>query len=335
MSQARVARKVGLGAVLAALLLFAWAYQIQMPGRVYAGPRQSLSREGEEIRQHLLTHVRVLAGEIGERNYVKHAALGRAADYIDTVLTALGYRVATQEYTARRLTFRNLEATLPGRGRADEIIVVGGHYDSVDGAPGADDNASGTAAVLELARLLARDRFERTVRFVAFVNEEPPFFNRDSMGSRVYAARVARDGQRVVAMLSLESIGFYSTGSGSQRYPFPFSLFYPDRGDFVGFVANLASRPLVRRSVRAFRQRTPLPSQGVAAPGWMPGIFWSDHASFWRHGYQAIMITDTAPFRNWHYHQETDTPDKLDYARMAHVVEGVADVVRELARPAS
>jgi hypothetical protein len=320
-------------AVPVLLAFLAWAWMIRMPGGSYSGPRQRLDPWLDSLRQRLIGHVRVLAEDIGERNYVRHAALDRAALYLDSVLTSLGYQVSSHPYTARGGTYRNLEATIPGDGREDEIVVVGAHYDSVDGAPGADDNASGTAALLELARDLRQARLQRTVRFVAFTNEEPPFFGGDSMGSRVYADLAASRGDRVVAMFSLETIGSYHNEPGSQRYPFPFSLFYPDRGNFIAFVGNLASRRLVHRSIRSFRSVAPLPSEGVAAPGWMPGIFWSDHWSFWRHGVPAVMITDTAPFRYRHYHTEHDTPDKLDYARMARVVDGMSEVVRQVALP--
>ena len=218
---------------------------------------------------------------------------------------------------------------------AQEIVVVGGHYDTVSDSPGANDNASGTAAVLELARLLRNERFNRTIRFVAFVNEEPPHFDTHSMGSRHYAARSAERDEDIVAMISMETIGYFRTEPGTQHYPPPFSLFYPNRGDFIGFVGNLASRSLVRRSIRVFRETTELPSEGVAALGQIPGITWSDHSSFWLHGYKALMITDTAPFRFPHYHMPTDTPEKLDYDRMARVVAGVAEVLRDLADPIS
>ena len=314
-------------------LLYTWVVMVQMPGSSFSGPFSPLSVNEETTRQHLEDHVRVLAAEIGERNDMTYAALDDAATYIDSVLTDIGFDVASQQFDVATQTFRNLEATLPGEGLADEIIVVGGHYDAVEGSPGANDNASGTAAVLELARLLSTERFARTIRFVAFANEEPPFFNTDFMGSRAYAERSARSGENIVAMISLETIGFYSSEPGSQRYPPPFSLFYPDRGDFIGFVGNPASRRLVRRCIRVFRQKAHYPSQGVAAPSWIPGVNWSDHASFWLHGYQAIMISDTAPFRYPHYHTKEDTADKLDYSRMARVVIGVAHVLRELAQP--
>lgn len=191
----------------------------------------------------------------------------------------------------------------------------------------------GWPPLLELARLLADESLAATVRFVAFVNEEPPYCFTPEMGSRVYAKQATRQDDNIVAMYSLETMGYYTSTPNSQRYPFPFNLFYPDRGNFIGFVGNLSSRKLVRRSVELFRRHTQFPSHGAAAPGWIPGISWSDHSSFWKYGYPALMITDTAPFRYPYYHTPQDTVDKVDYVRLARVVHGVAQMVRELARP--
>ena len=314
-----------------ALAVGAWSLMIRMPGRSHAGPLQPLTVEEETIRRDLETHVRTLAGTIGERHYARPQALARAVAYLQDALARLGYEVTAQPFAAGGQTFHNLEVVIPGGSRADEIVVVGGHYDTVEGSPGADDNGSGSAAVVALARLLARDRPARTVRCVLFANEEPPFFESGGMGSRVYAAQAARRGDRIVAMFALETIGYYTDRSGTQQYPFPLGPFYPDRGDFIGFVGNLQSAPLVRRSIRVFRGTTAFPSEGVAAPAWIPGISLSDHASFWLHGWRAIMISDTAPFRYPYYHSALDTPDKLDYARLARVVAGVARVVRDVA----
>ena len=322
---------LALAAAVAALLAVCWALMIRMPGRSHTDAIPPLVPAEEESRARLTAHVVELAGRIGERNFRRPAALAAAATYVETELAALGYRVVSQPFEVSGQPFRNIEATLAGHGRPEEVVVVGGHYDSVVGTPGADDNATGTAAVLELARLLRDVPLERTVRFVAFVNEEPPFFLTEQMGSRVYARAAARRGDRIVAMLSLETIGYYSQAPGSQRYPPPLGAFYPSRGDFIGFVGNVASRALVRRSVAAFRRHARFPSEGVAAPSWVPGVFWSDHDSFWREGYPALMITDTAPFRNPAYHSAADTPAHVDYPGMARVVHGVAAVLRELA----
>jgi Zn-dependent M28 family amino/carboxypeptidase len=304
---------------------------INMPGESYRGPFQPLNAEEALIRDRLRAHVEVLADRIGERNLWHYPALQAAAAYIEDSWRDLGYRLERQEYDASGKAVRNIAVELHGTVEADEIVVIGAHYDSVPGSPAANDNGSGVAALLELARLLSGAALPRSVRFVAFVNEEAPFYDTPQMGSRVYAARARARGDDIKAMLSLETIGCYSDEPGSQKYPFPFSHFYPNRGNFIGFVGNLGSRRLVRAAIEAFRAHTAFPSEGVAAPGWITGIAWSDHWSFWREGYPAIMITDTAPFRYVHYHAATDTPDKIDYPRTARVVHGLARVVAELA----
>jgi Zn-dependent M28 family amino/carboxypeptidase len=181
-----------------------------------------------------------------------------------------------------------------------------------------------------MARLLAGKSHARTLRLVAFVNEEQPFSGSEEMGSRVYAQHSRQRGEQIKAMISLETIGHYSDQPASQHYPFPFSYFYPDTANFIGFVGNLSSWQLVRQAIGAFRASTAFPSEGVAAPEWVSGVGWSDHASFWQAGYPAIMITDTALFRYQHYHEATDTPDKLDYQSLARVTRGLVDVAVEL-----
>jgi len=306
---------------------------IRMPHRSYSGPFRPLSDEEAVLRDRLRAHVSVLAGDIGERNVWRSRALEASARHVERGLGDLGYLVTVQEFDVQGVTVKNLEAERKGNSVPEEVVVVGAHYDSIIGSPGANDNASGVAGVLEMARLLADQPLPRTVRFVAFVNEEPPFFQTDDMGSRVYASRARRRGERIVAMLSIETIGYYSEETGSQHYPFPLSLVYPNTANFIGFVGNHASRDLVRRAIGTFRTRTDFPSEGITAPEWITGIGWSDHASFWKEGYAALMITDTALFRYRHYHTPEDTPDKIDYTRMARVVMGIARVVAELARP--
>jgi len=304
---------------------------IDMPKSSYTGPFHPLSEDEVQVRDRLEKHVSMLAGEIGERNIRHPQGLEASLDYIEKVLGDLGYQVEMQEYKVENKTVANLEAERIGTSLAGEIVVVGAHYDSVFGTPGANDNASGVAGLLEIARLLAAEELSRTVRFVAFVNEEPPFFSTGDMGSRVYASRSRRRGEDIVAMLSLETIGYYSENPGSQHYPFPFSYFYPSTANFIGFIGNFSSRRLVRRAIGTFRQHTRFPSEGLAAPEWVTGVGWSDQWSFWQEGYPAIMVTDTALFRYDHYHTPQDTPDKLDYARTARVVSGLTRVVADLA----
>ncbi len=317
--------------ILLILLICGCAYITTMPGKSYSDPLAPLSDEEKQLSRHLKTHVTVLGGKIGERHVWCNDRLNQAADYIQSVLIGLGYRVSTQEFQVEAGTVRNIEAERKGSSVPEEIIIIGAHYDSVIGSPGANDNASGIAAVIEIARLLADKKLSRTLRFVAFVNEEPPFFETEQMGSRVYAARSHQRKENIAAMLSLETIGYYSDDAGSQKYPFPFRYFYPNIGNFIGFVSNLSSGKLLRQVIASFRKHTAFPSEGVAAPGWLTGIGWSDHAAFWQEGYPAIMITDTAPFRYQHYHTRHDTPDQLDYDRMARVVSGISRVAAEMA----
>ncbi|MSO93946.1 MAG: M20/M25/M40 family metallo-hydrolase [Rhodospirillales bacterium] len=311
-------------------------FATSMPGRSHAGPLPPLTPEEIELRERLKAHVEALAGGIGERNAWHAGSLDRAAAFIEGQLAGLGYAVEKQDFSTtgealRGVTFSNLTVEIPGASKAKEIVVVGAHYDTVPGSPGANDNGTGVAAVIELARVLKAERLPRTLRFVLFANEEQPFFTSDAMGSRVYAKAAKARGDAIAAMISVETVGYYPRAKGSQRYPFPLGFFYPDAGNFIGFVSNVGSRDLLRRAIGAFRSETAFPSEGLAAPALVPGVDWSDHASFWEQGYPAIMVTDTAPYRYPHYHSSSDTPDKIDYDSFARVVAGLAKVVAELA----
>ena len=303
----------------------------QMVGKSYSGRFLPLSVQEKEISANLRDHVFMLADEIGERNIWLPQKLNAAAAYIEKVWQEQSFDVQHQEYAARGVESTNLIIEIPGISMPDQIIIVGAHYDSVLGSPGANDNGSGVASLLEISRLLAGKKPARTVRLVAFTNEEPPFFLRMDMGSRVYASRSRGRKENIVGMLSLETMGYYSEAPNSQEYPFPFSFFYPHTANFIGFVGNIRSRHLVRLSLATFRNTTQFPSEGTAAPGWITGIGWSDHWSFWREGFRAIMVTDTAFFRYDPYHTRKDTPEKIDYDRLARVTKGLAEVVVELA----
>ncbi len=224
----------------------------------------------------------------------------------------------------------NLEAKLTGTSKPDEWVVVGAHYDSTPGTPGADDNASGVAALLALAERLVNAPHPRTLVLVAYVNEEMPYSFADQMGSMRHAERLRAEGRNVVAMLSLETMGYFSDAPGSQNYPPGVGALFPDRGDFLAFVGNFGSRGLVRKVTGAFRGAAHLPSQGAALPAWVPGVGWSDHQSYWRSGYPAIMVTDTALFRNPHYHHESDLPPTVDVERLARAVTGLRAAIEDL-----
>ncbi len=317
---------------LAALLcLWGWSCMIRMPGASFSGPLPSLTSAQAGLAAALRADVEHLAGRIGIRNAVAHGDLEAAAGWVEDRFKACGLAPERQTFMIGSKPFHNIEAAIRGASRPEEIVVVGAHYDSVIGCPGANDNASGTAALLALARRLAPEKPPRTLCLVAFTNEEPPHFLTSEMGSLVYARRCRERKENVVAMMSLETIGYYTDREGSQEYPPPLSFFYPTKGDFIAFVGNLASRSLVRDAIRTFREQASFPSEGAALPGWLTGVGWSDHWSFWEQGYPAIMATDTAPFRYPHYHLPGDTPDKIDYDRMARVVDGLEKVVRALA----
>jgi Zn-dependent M28 family amino/carboxypeptidase len=273
----------------------------------------------------------MLAGTIGERNLWRYDSLRRAADYIESSFRASGYESQRQTYEVARLPVSNLEATLSGSSKRAESIVVGAHYDSVAECPGANDNATGVAAVLELARRFAGRAPARAIRFVAFVNEEPPFFKTAQMGSVVYANAARQRGDQIAGMLSLETMGYYSDVKGSQRYPAPVALMYPDVGNFIGFVSNVGSVRLLLSARRAFKERTSFPLQSASVPASIPGVGWSDHWSFWERGYPGMMVTDTAPYRYPYYHTAEDTPDKISFDKLAAVVDGLEHVIAVLA----
>lgn len=308
------------------------SFFLGMPGKSFDGALDPLAAPGLELRQRLEADVRALAVEIGQRNTAHPERLVRAARWVEAGLGRSGQLVLRQEYDVDGVVCQNLEIELRGSQRPNEIVVVGAHYDSAYSTAGADDNASGTAALLALAQTFAKKERARSLRFVAFSNEEPPHFQTDAMGSLRYARRSRERGENIVAMLSLESIAYYSDAPGSQRYPFPLSFFYPSRGNFIAFVGNPGSRALTKQLVGWFREDARFPSEGAVLPEALPGVGWSDHWAFWQSGYPGVMVTDTAPFRNPNYHRLSDTPDTLDYDRFTRVVLGLEKVLEKLVR---
>ena len=279
------------------------------------------------LEQRLRRHVEALAG-IGPRSPSRPQGLREAAEYITSEWRQLGYKVRAQTYTHDRndtdpsndLEVSNLEVVVPGSdARSSSSIVIGAHYDTVAGTPGADDNATGVAVLLELSRAVSGARPGSTLRLVAFVCEEPPSFQTQNMGSWQYARERADSEEPVKIAISLESLGYYSDEEGSQQYPAPLGAFYPSRGNFIGIVGNVGMRSHVDRLARLLAEHGAPPVETAALPSALPGIGWSDHWSFWQFGIPAVMVTDTAPYRNPHYHAPTDTPDTLDYATLAQL----------------
>ena len=312
--------------VATAALAATW-FWTRAPGSDHRGPLPPLTAEQQRLAADLQSTVHLLAQEIGPRHYREPLSYRRAADALEARLQAMGYDVRREPVPARGASYPNLIVERRGTARPKEIVLVGAHYDSYGPGPGADDNASGAAAALEVARHFAHATPARTLRVVLFANEEPPFFQTDEMGSLTHAAGARARGEQIVIMFSLEMLGSYDDDPGSQRYPSPLDLFYPDQGDFVAFVGRIGQGQAADRSIEVFRRTTAFPSEAFAGPEGFPGVGLSDHWSFWQHGYPAVMVTDTAFFRNPRYHTPQDTAASLDYECMARVVEGVRRIV--------
>ncbi|MEM7232978.1 MAG: M28 family peptidase [Planctomycetota bacterium] len=329
-----VIRLLILALVFVTILAWFLNEMFNMPGDDFTGDPPPLDRSESTVESELKRHVITLAETIGERHTRRPEKLAEARDYISVEFREHGYEPRFQTYEVSSppgTACSNVEVEILGTELPKEIVIIGGHYDSVVDCPGANDNGTGTAAVLELARLFSQTKPRRTLRFVAFVNEEPPYFQTDDMGSVVYAKRCRENEENVVAMISVETIGYYTDEEGSQKYPSPlFGNVYGTKGDFVGFISNFGSRDLLTRCGKIFREKAKIKSQLAPIPDVIPGIGWSDHWSFWQEGYSAIMVTDTATFRYPHYHEASDTPEKIDFTSAARVVSGLEAVVEDL-----
>jgi hypothetical protein len=313
---------------------------VRMPGQTYEGPMPPLTPEQTELRERLRAHIEHLAVDIGDRSAATHYRQNReAADYIANAFSNAGYVVSRQAFHPEHRSLggkpcENIAVEIKGSTVPEEIIVIGAHYDTAMGTPGANDNASGVAATIELARLFAARPCRRTLRFVAFANEEPPFFWTRDMGSMAYAAGCQARGEKITAMLSLETIGCFMDQPKSQHYPTKIlEWFYPRTGNFIGFIGNTTSGWLVHDTVASFRKHARFPSQGAALPAVISGVGWSDHWSFWQYGYDAIEITDTAPFRYRYYHDSRDLPEHINFDPYAYVVSNLEPVITDLANP--
>lgn len=339
MSQPRWRRFATWSLALAACLLilafasgfYFYAAMISMPGQSFRGPLPPLTASQRTLAQDLRTTVTHLASDIGKRSIYHPKELAESALYLKEQLQAAGYAVNEHSFPTKGSLTPNLEATLKGTSLPNEIILIGTHYDTTQRSPGADDNASGCAAVLALARSFKDKPQPRTIKFVLFPNEELPTGGTSEMGSWIYAKKARAANDNITAMLSLEMLGYYTDAPNSQKYPAPLSSFYPTTGNFIAFVSNYNNRALVKQCVHAFRTGASFPSEGAALPNFIRDVGRSDHWGFWKEGYPALMVTDTANFRNPHYHNATDTPDTLDYNSMARVVEGLEQVLKSLA----
>lgn len=322
--------------VYAALALVAVAgaaavYGLWVPGRSYTGAPPALTQQEIELAGRLKAHITAIASE--PHNTQHPAALERSADAVEAAFRDTGLEPHAQRYKSDGVDVRNIWVTIEPEGKAEDAIVVGGHYDSAGKAPGANDNASGTAATIELARLLKSHKPKSTrIYLVAFVNEEAPYWGTPDHGAARFADMLIQKGERVRGMLSLETLGWFDDRPGSQRYPTPFNWIYPDVGNFVVLVGMPGSRGWLHDVIAPFRHTATVPSIGGIAPSSVPGIAWSDHKAFADRGIPALMLTDTAPFRYPHYHRATDTPDKVDVKTLARITAALERTLRELTR---
>jgi Zn-dependent M28 family amino/carboxypeptidase len=281
-----------------------------------------------DMAAYLRQVVTMLAQEIGVRACRDTDKLEQTAQYISSQFTSFGYQVTRQPFLFFGNVYHNFVAELKGTSSPEKILVVGAHYDTTRTTPGADDNASGVAGLLGLARMLADKRPAGTVRFVAFALEESPVYRTESMGSYQYAQSLKEKRENVEGMICLEMIGYFRDEDGSQHYPLPFfNRTYPGTGNYIAMVGNMTSKRFTEQMAQAFKNSVDLPVVTLNAPPIVIGIDFSDHWSFGKFGYKAFMVTDTAFYRNPHYHAPTDLPETLDYDRMAKVVEGLAAAI--------
>ncbi len=279
----------------------------------------------------LESHVRKLSVDFTPRDADHLENLDKVAEYIKEQFQHAAARVVIQPYRLEGQSFRNVSAHFGPE--TAERIVIGAHYDTAGPLPGADDNASGVAGLLELAHLLSKEQLKTHVELVAFTLEEPPFFRTNGMGSAIHADSLRKENVKVKLMISLEMIGYFSDAPNSQRFPAGIlSAFYPSTGNYIAVVGRMSEGLAVRRLKSTMRATTPLPVYSISAPSIIPAIDFSDQLNYWNAGYSAVMITDTAFYRNRNYHTVNDTPETLDYERMAMVVEGVFKSVLEIAR---
>ena len=275
-------------------------------------------------RNILYQHVEKLTKNPIARSYDNLTSLDSAAQYIKHCFENFGYTSGEQKFTITRSEYKNIVAFYgdPQLPR----LVVGAHYDVCDHLPGADDNASGVAALLEVARLLQtlKPKLPYCIELVAYSLEEPPYFRTTGMGSYIHAQSLFQNKIDVIAMVSLEMLGYYSDQPKSQSFPLPgLGLLYPDKGNFVAVVGKMGQGKMVRHFKKTMRRASDIGVESINAPGFVTGVDFSDHLNYWHFGFDALMITDTSFFRNKNYHQPTDTIDTLNFDKMAEAVKGI------------
>jgi len=326
-------KKKMIGTVLFIILLFA-AYMIYAivkirfaPSIVTPGQQSAVSGDSRQ----LYSHVEHLSVRTGSRSIYEYSKLEETKRYVVSCLESFGYTPELQKYSYDGQVFSNVIVSIEGKTHPDEMVIIGAHYDTVFGTPGADDNASAVAMLLEMSRILKVFSPGRTIRLVFFVLEEPPAFRTQHMGSYVYAKEAKAKNENIKAMICLEMLGYYTDKKGGQTFPLPLmNLMYSSTPDFIAVVGNLTSRNLVDAVRTSLKQDSSVPVETLSTVSFIPGVDFSDHWSFWKMGYPAVMITDTAFYRNPNYHTERDTIDTLDFNRMTELLKGLLQVARDI-----
>lgn len=322
---------IAVAVLVVAFVVVSYWYMVRCEGDWEGVPIEAdMEQELTTFENDIRADVSYLSETLGPRNPAHHEALVQTADWIEERWRSQGYEVKRQSFPVEGKECANLEIEILGIRKPEEIIIVGAQYDTWPDSPGANNNGGGVAVLLKLSEMLMGRLPDRTVRLVAFTTQEPPYDNTESMGSLRYARRCRERGEDVRMMLCMDAIGVYKQEAGSQRLPFPFSLFYPDRGNFLAFIADLGSRDCLVEVTRGFKKGSSLPIAAGCAPRWVKGVTWSDHLSFWRCGYKAVQITDTGAFRSLSHTTSDDTMEKMDFGALARVTVGMYGAILEV-----
>ena len=306
-----------------------------MPGQSPPTATTPLTPEESEISESLKKGCEELAHLIGQRNSVRMQGLDKAREYLGRRLTRANFRPKETAFSSRGEQATNLEVELEGTTAKDQILVLGAHYDTASYSPGADDNASGVAMLLEIARLLAVRSHDRTIQIVFFDRGSGRYAGTDDSGSYAWAAEAKKQNKKIAAMISLDSVGMYLDEDGSQSGPFPLSVCYPGQGNFLLFASDFSSRQLVQACVQNFRTQGGQPCEGLTLPGFIPWLSHSDHYAFGQNEWPSLVVTDTGPYRNTEHGLMTDTYDRLNYDRMARVTVRLVKLFERLSQRSS
>jgi hypothetical protein len=316
-------------------LFFSYWYMLQCKGNWRGDPlEKKMKTELIEIKKSMESDIEYVQnlGPRNSENDTSYKQLRQCEEWIRHKWESQGYTVKKQTFSFKGKEYSNLEIEIKGRTLPSEIIIISAQYDTLPDSPGANNNGSGIAILFQLSRLLKNLTPDRTLRLIEFVNEEDPFFGTEMMGSYQYAKKCRERHEDIRVMLSLDALGIYTDRLGSQKYPFPFSLFYPRRGNFLAFIGDFSSRKYMVETTRGFKKGSSFPIEAGVVPKWVEAAGWSDHLSFWRFGYPGIMVTDTGGFRSASHTTKEDTMDKLNFEAMSRIVVGMYGAIVELTR---